>query len=200
MPITATYQRTFQASGLSFNNTQALSAEVAPPFSVTLPAAKTGTLTTRTDANTGELTMASGHGITTGARLDLYWSGGSRRGITVGTVATNSVPFDLGDGDDLPVATTAITAMVPAENTLAVPGDDLVGLAVSCPVGGTVVFAAADDSEIYASVRTTASPSEVISVADGTNPFEGETVAKVFLSHGSSAAASTLTGVVMYDD
>ena len=200
MPISATYQRTFQASGLSFNSTQSLSAEVAPPFSVTLPVAKVGTLSTRASDTAGTLTMAAGHGITTGQRLDIYWVGGSCRGATVGTVATNSVPFTLATGDVLPAATTAITAMVPTSNTLAVPGDDLVGYAVNCPVGGTVVFATSGDTEVAASVRTVTAPSEVVSVADGTNPFAGATVAKVFLSHGSIAAASTLTGVVMYDD
>jgi hypothetical protein len=86
------------------------SAEVASP---TLAAAKTGTLTTRTDNDTGTLTMTAGHGITTGQTLDVYWAGGQRRGMTVGTVATNSVPIDGGAGDNLPANTTAITAMVP---------------------------------------------------------------------------------------
>src|SRR5678815_5092823 len=76
-----------------------------------LAAAKVGQLTTRTDNDTGTLTMVAGHGITTGARLDIFWEEagvkGARYGVTVGTVATNSVPFDLGAGDNLPTNLTA---------------------------------------------------------------------------------------------
>lgn len=77
-----------------------------------------GVLTTRTDDNTGTLTMDdAGHDIATGNRLDLYWTidgvNYCQRGITVGTVSGTSVPFDSGVGDNLPTAATEITAMVP---------------------------------------------------------------------------------------
>lgn len=93
-----------------------------------LPLAKVGELTTRTDNETGTLTMDTGHGITTGARLDLYWADGdgagtpgSRRGITVGTVSGNTVPIgadNSGSGDNLPLVNTAITAMIPHNETV----------------------------------------------------------------------------------
>src|SRR4051812_43765099 len=122
MPITATFQRTFQCAGLSFNTTRQVSADVAAPFSVALAAAKVGQLTTRTDNNTGVLTMAGGHGILNGDRLDVYWTGGSRRGMSVTGVSTNLVTIDLGAGDNLPTNLTNVTAMVPDVETLAVPG------------------------------------------------------------------------------
>jgi len=197
--IQARFQRAFQVSGLTFNTVLTVEAEFAPPWSVELPAAKTGQLTTRTDNDTGVLTMAGGHGITTGARLDVYWSGGSRRGMTVGTVSGNTVPIDGGAGDALPANMTSITAMVPSEEVLAVPGNNAQAVAVNCPVGGTVVFATSGNTEIFASVRTSANPTEVRVFSEGTNVFAGQTVAKVFLSHGSSAGASTLTGAVMYN-
>ena len=90
-----------------------------------LAVAKIGQLTTRTDANTGTLTMAASHGITTGARLDIFWTEagvkGARYGVTVGTVSVNSVPIDLGAGDDLPTNLTAVTAFVPIEEELRRP-------------------------------------------------------------------------------
>lgn len=86
---------------------------VVNELDIDLAPAKSGSLTTRTNNSDGTLTMSTGHGITTGARLDLYWATGSRRGITVGTVSGNSVPISSGTGDNLPTAATAITAMVP---------------------------------------------------------------------------------------
>ena len=65
---------------------------------VALPIAKAGTLTTRTEDDTGEATLGAGHGITTGAIVDIYWSGGRRYGVTVGTVAGNVVPFGAPGG------------------------------------------------------------------------------------------------------
>jgi hypothetical protein len=69
-----------------------------------------GSLTTRTDADTGEITMSTQiapHGITTGEIVDVVWSRGWRLGMTVGTVSGNSVPIDGGEGDDLPTVASA---------------------------------------------------------------------------------------------
>lgn len=68
------------------------------------------TLTVRTDATSGTITAPSGHGITTGATIDIYWmeviatynTARIRRGVTVGTVSGTSIPFSGGAGDDLP--------------------------------------------------------------------------------------------------
>lgn len=199
MSIEGTYNRSYGVVGLSFNAGVTISSDLAIPWSISLAAAKTGTLSTRSDDNTGTLTMEGGHGITTGSRLDVYWATGSRRGVTVGTVSGTSVPIDLGSGDNLPAQSTAVTAM-PSEEALAVTGNNAVAVAVNCPVGGTVVFAASNNSEIYARVQTSSVPSFVWTENDGgTNPLADATVAKVFLSHGSSAAASILSGVVQYD-
>jgi hypothetical protein len=161
-------------------------------------AAKTGQLTTRTDNDTGTLTMASGHGITTGARLDLYWFNsdgtvlGHRRGILVGTVSTNSVPIDAGAGDNLPTNLTNIKAMVPNSETVSVVGANAVHVSFTCDLPAVVVFAQADNTEIAYKVFTAAdggSWSWTSGVDDAANPVTGQTVGKVFVSQGSSAAA-----------
>ena len=85
-----------------------------------LLALKPGTLTTRTDDTIGVLTMASGHGVQTGDTIDIRWVGGSRSGVVVGTVATNSVPISLGDGGVLPVVNTRITVLRRHSGTLQV--------------------------------------------------------------------------------
>lgn len=199
MSIDATYSRSFAVSGLTFPANATISSDVAAPFSVSLAAAKSGTLTTRTDANTGTLTMESGHGITTGARLDLYWDGGSRYGVTVGTVSGTSVPFDLGGGDDLPAAATSITAQVPDEEAVVVTGDNAVSVAVACTTGGTAVFADASNATLLAIVLDTTTGSYVWVTGSGTNPLAGAAVAKVFLSQPSTAGAVTMSGCVQYN-
>jgi len=156
-----------------------------------IPAAKTGTLTTRTDANTGSLTMSASHGITDGQLLDVFWSSGSRRGMTVGTVSTNVVPIDGGSGDDLPIATTAITAMVPVAVEFVVDGDTVLGFGVTSAAIGYIVFI--DDAAAVIAAATykitTAGYGKVWATGSpGTNPLAGDVTSLVKFSHGQTTA------------
>lgn len=204
MSIDATYVKSFAALGMTFGAQTTVSSDLATPWSVELAAAKIGSLSTRTDNDTGVLTMNSGHGITTGARLDVYWTvggvSGRRYGMTVGTVSGDTVPIDGGAGDNLPAALSAVTAMVPDEEAVALTGANAVAIATKCPVGGTVVFATSGNATILAVQATSANPVYLWSSGDGgTNPLTGQTVAKVFLSHPNSSIASTLTGIVQFN-
>lgn len=176
-----------QVMGLQFPATINLESDGGLLKSVTLPAAKVGALTTRTDNDTGTLTMAASHGITTGARLDLYWDGGSRRGITVGTVSVNSVPIDGGTGDNLPADETAITAMVPQEEVFFLTGDDCEALAFYSQRKGTIVLAESDDGEATARVLTAGISSTWTPERDATIPVASADVTKAFFSHSDSA-------------
>lgn len=68
----------------------------------------TGTLSARTDNDTGSLSVSSGHGLVAGRPVDLYWNGGWRRGLWVTSVAGNVVGIDGGSGSALPNVGTAI--------------------------------------------------------------------------------------------
>jgi hypothetical protein len=173
---------------------------------VTVAAAKVGQLTTRTDNETGTLTMSSGHGITTGQIIDLYWDGGSRRGITVGTVATNSVPIgadDSGEGDNLPTNLTAITACVRQEEALAVVGNNVVAIEYYADRRGTITFADGSDAELAASIDGLGLNQERSQLwyetRNATNPLAGDTVAKVFFSNGDSTGSATLRVQCLYN-
>lgn len=169
-----------------------------------LPVAKVGQLTTRTDNDTGTLTMVTGHGITTGARLDIFWEEagvkGHRRGVVVGTVATNSVPIDLGAGDNLPTNLTAVTACVPTEEILLADGDTVQCIGVKSSRRGVVVFADSSDVELHF-VAT-----ELEGASGGgyqwytgngvTNPLAGDTIAKVFFSNGDSTYTNAMQAMV----
>lgn len=184
---TATRNHTNTIAGLAFNNNDSVTSDGSIAVNPTLAAAKVGSLTIRTDNDTGTLTMDSGHGITTGNRLDVYWSGGSRYGMTVGTVATNSVPIDGGSGDNLPSAATAVTAMVPSLETFDLVGDDATALGAGGDAAFTVVFV--NGATEHWAVRKTAAGAKVWHSTDTeTNPIAGDTITDVYLSHGSSAA------------
>lgn len=81
------------------------------------------TLTTRTDATSGTITAPTGHGVTTGSTIDVYWmeviSGYNtariRRNVIVGTVSGDSIPFSGGEGNDLPTAGSSV--LVPTSNS-----------------------------------------------------------------------------------
>lgn len=106
---------------------------------------KTGTLTTRTDNTTGSATMESGHGITTGAKVSIYWYdvhgvlAGSRYNVTIGTVSGTTVPIsNSGSGDNLPVATTALVMMVEQSESVLLTGNNVKAILAWSPVPATL--------------------------------------------------------------
>jgi hypothetical protein len=88
---------------------------------LSVPSPNGGPLTTRTDADTGTVTMDdSGHSIETGDTVNVYWAGGERIGMTVGTVSGTSVPVDGGSGNDLPAQDTDVFVSLDSGEELAV--------------------------------------------------------------------------------
>lgn len=168
---------------------------------VAVNAAVAGTLTTRTDANTGTLTLAADHGIVDGDKVDIYWTGGSARYFTVGTVAGTSVPIDLGVGDALPVATTAVTVCkVRDEGAQAIVHSTIVGvLLVGGAAATTFVFRTSANAELLAVVLP-ANQSYIWTSESGIdNPFSAGTVAKVSMTHAGTTATQQTGGAVYYN-
>lgn len=166
----------------------------------TLSSAKSGTLTTRTDNNTGELTMAAGHGITTGQIIDIYWDGGVQRSVTVGTVATNAVPIDGGIGDNLPADETAITAVVQKSINLAIDGDntDIIAIVLETTTktlrtAGNVQFLDAA-SDVIAEIDLVANVPQVWDIEGGSsNPFTGDPITNLKASQANTTTTETYT-------
>ena len=78
---------------------------------ITLAAAQTSTLTTRTDDDTGLVTKVA-HGYSVGDVVDVYWSGAGnvRYGMSVATVPdADTYTVDGGAGDVLPAQATVLT-------------------------------------------------------------------------------------------
>jgi hypothetical protein len=120
--------RSFSFPGYSFNDgSAAVDFAGAVVVEKTLPAlvaAQTGTLTTRTDDDTGVATLSTGHGITTGMVCDVYWAAGVRYGMTA-TVAVDAVTLDGGAGDVLPAESTAVTVVQQTAIEVNFDGDTL---------------------------------------------------------------------------
>lgn len=199
MAETMRVARSYAVNGNNYVSSTDIDADVVFNVSKEMAAAKTGALTTRTNNTDGTLTMDTGHGITTGARLDLYWDGGSRYGVTVGTVSTNSVPISSGTGDNLPVADTEITAQVPNSETTSITGANVVGILLYSQREGYVVVTQSDNTVIVAQHLTAGSIYAWTSSDGTTNPVTGVTIGKVFMSQADSDNTGLLRASLLYN-
>jgi hypothetical protein len=192
LAVTINYAVTLSGP-LSISMSRPLTSDGGSFKDPTIPKGYTGTLTTRTDANTGTVTLAGGHGITTGDKVDIYWAGGVQYNVTVGTVATNSMPFDLGIGDNLPIATTAVVVSKRVEVSSDIDGDVLAILGMKLQYTnpsdtslGHIDFHDAAGDEIVER-DLVANLVQVFDIASGAaNPFTGDPIVKCFVSNASS--------------
>lgn len=201
MSQSMTISQNVSIGGKSYpRNKTPLTGEALYAREVTLGAAKVGELTTRTDNDTGTLTMVTGHGITTGATIDIYWVGGSRRGVTVGAVAGDSVPFDTGAGDNLPALNTDVTVQVVDEEVCDLVGDNLVGLAIYMDNPGTVVLLDSGDAELFSFVTALTKDGFVWDSANHyTNPIAGDTVASFRCTNSDSTKTGDVRVAAVYN-
>ena len=107
------------AATVDFTGIVAVEKELAA-----LVAAQTGTLSTRTDDDTGVATLSTGHGIQNADVCDVYWATGVRYGMTA-TVATNEVTLNGGAGDNLPAQSTPVTVVKQTAVEVNFDGDTL---------------------------------------------------------------------------
>lgn len=205
MGRTVQANKTFNFGAVSIFNSAVIEGEGVLDRVVDIPAAKEGSLTTRTSDTVGTLTMNAGHGITTGARLDIYWTTaagvkGHRRGVTVGTVAGNEVPFSLGAGDNLPVDETDVIAMVPVENAFEVTGDEIMAIAAGGNARCIIVFAESDETEHYAIIiEPDTGGGDGWADGSGTNPIASDSVDKVYMSHAHVSLERTIKAAALLD-
>lgn len=165
---------------------------------VALPAGKSGTLSTRTDDNTGIVTVSSGHGITASDTVDVYWSGGRRYGVDVTAQDSTTISIDLGAGDNLPIATTAVVIVKQVAFNLALDGDNAKIVGVSYEVADAsgygcrvTLFDSADDT--ITGLDLDANVPNVVDIEGGqTNPYTGDPITDGVASNGSGSTAATL--------
>ena len=188
-------------AGAPFNDTITRTADGAINHEVSLPAAKTGTLSTRTTDTTGTLTMEAAHGIETADLIDVYWDVGGVKGmrhdVVVGEVAVNDVPISGGSGDNLPAEDSAVTAQVQQVVDTDFVGSKVVMAGCACAHRSHVGFV--DTGTTDPEVELTAG--EPWFWADGgptSNPFTGVTVDEARVTQASTSAVKLYIGIV-YD-
>lgn len=210
MAIRGRISGSIQAGGLTISKTITRDAGAAIPVEETLAAAKAGTLTTRTSGTAGSATLGSGHGITTGQVVDVYWDAGDtyaagcRFGVVVGTVSGTTVPLtDSGAGDEYPadLEGEAITVGPQVNLNVAVDGDDVIMMAMGAnkrchadPQTSVPASIIADGINVPANETW-----EWVKDAGVDNPLTGEDLDHVAVSNGDSAASATFKLVVLYD-
>lgn len=181
-------------AGKSISGTLRRTGSTETNGEVTLAAGSAGTLTTRTDDDTGTVTLTAGHGQTSGT-FDVFWADGVRRGMT-GTVTVDSLALDLGAGDVLPVATTAVVV----DKQEIIDFDSDAASIVLAGVGQTrrasVQFQEDAGTPVLSldlgrANETVSEPWFWAADTDVATPF-GANLSKVAVSNGSSAGANVI--------
>lgn len=128
--------------GLSISGTKKVTADALIAQSLSIPAAKLSTAWELDSAGTtGTATLSAGHNITTGQVVDIFWEGGRRLGVIVGTVAALVVPLtDSGVGDTLPADGTSIFIAPRISLDFRISGSALIALLLSTVSGGAFNF------------------------------------------------------------
>lgn len=185
------FSRQVTINGVSGSESVTVTGESSILGNPTVLAAQAGTLTTRTSGTAGTLTMGASHGIITGQRIDLYWSGGKAHTAVVGTVAGTSVPFTAAVGDALPIATTAITVGIPNDCVFNCVGDNIQGIIAATGSSSGYIIFATSSADLLVEYVTPTTPFMYKNTDPGTNPLAGVTVAKVWFSHSSTTGSAT---------
>jgi len=182
-------------------------ADNAINHEVALPAGKAGTLSTRTDADTGICTVASGHGITTSHIVDVHWDGGVQYGCTVTAQDATTISIDSGSGDDLPTQDTAIVVTAQVTINTLIDGDNVALLAIKAAYTGTPDTITGCHVDMQDSGNATieeidclANLAKYFDITGGdTNVFTGNPIVEIYASNGDATNAATLTILAVQD-
>lgn len=195
--ISAQIAKSVNVAGISFSENRAVAANFAIVHDLLVAGGKDGQLTTRTSNTVGTITAASGtHGITTAQVVDLYWTGGQRRGVIVGTVAGTSIPITGGLGDNLPAATTAVVVSPRTSLPAVVAGDNIAFFALYATNRGTFTFAGADNVEDIAYIVDDASVAQWRAGEGTVNPLAAQANTQIFASHGQTSSKTMRVAVL----
>jgi len=156
-----------------------------------------GQLTTRTDTDTGVLTMTAGHGLITG-KIAVFWAGGRRYNMDA-VVSSDSIAIDGGSGDNLPDNLTAITADQQIVVNAAFDPDDVSVLLVTATKRASVVFADVSNNVLLALDLEAGECCLWWEDSGISAPFTGAAVAKIWMANGDGVDANAINVSVLYD-
>lgn len=165
-----------------------------------VPAGQAGTLTTRTDNDTGVITLddAAVPTVTTSDTVCVFWDGGYRYGCTVTAVGATTVTVDVGTGTNLPVLTTAVVVAKEVTVDTDLDGDLVKVFTVSLPGGGDLHFRILDATGTATTVLVNRlDAGEVVAWNDSsifTNPFAAADINSVVVAQDGLTAVDLAMG------
>jgi hypothetical protein len=200
--MTGSTTPSWNIGGLSSTRTVVRSADNADVYNPALAAGNVGVLTVRTDDTDGSLTLEDGHDISTGDVIDIHWVDATglnkvAYGATVGTVATNVVPFTGASGDVLPAAAYAVVADEQIIINTTIDGDELemIGITpefadVSLSKGVRLDFQDSGNATIEALALVANQPYTWWTLSGITNPFTGNPITHAHVSNGETTVCT----------
>lgn len=195
---TATLSITVGIGGMNINSAAVRTAESINTTKATPLAGEPGELTTRTDDDTGVITLDdAGHGITTQSIVDVYWSGGSAYGFAVTAVNGAAITIDIPQGgDNLPVLNSQVVVGEWKEINWEFLGNDLQILIIGRSGRGFVHFIAGASNVLALEIAAGESYLWTVN-QDVTNPLAAETVDTVHFSCGDEVADTVEIGLLL---
>jgi len=196
--LDGTYNMTIAACGVTVGGQVAATAiQGIEPVDTVLPVGHAGALT-RSDSDTGVVTLTAGHDIVT-AKVDIHWLGGCRYNMDGVVTNTNTLTVDGGAGDNLPAAAATPVVATPAVSLdVSFDGDNLVLIGVGSVQQAHVRFVDVDTVTVGTPFLLAAGG--VWGWASGlgsASPLAGNAIVAAQVSNGSATATSTfrMTGL-----
>jgi len=194
----ATMTSSLIVAGLSMSSSLSKTTDGAITQEVSLVAGMAGTLTTKASDTAGTVTVTATPTMSNSDTVNLFWSGGSAYGATVGTISSMAIPFTGASGDSMPDQDTVITIAKVTNINLDVVGNDIDLNSANCTVAGHLNYKTAEPADI-AQVTLYANKAYLWEDKNGvTNPLAGETVGSVDASVQGTAVGTLKLGI-LYD-
>ncbi len=197
--LTVTKQTQVNIGGLSFSGQMTRQAEGVVAESVALDAAVAGSLTTRSDDDSGTVTTPVEHGLNSADTVNVFWEGGCRYGMDINSIGVggDTVTLEGGAGDVLPAQDTSVFIAKQVSVAVSVDGDLAVYMVALASTRGHIAFHTA--SACLHAVSLPASEAwEWASEHGIANPLTGDPIVEILASAGSGSAASLQLGI-LYD-
>lgn len=211
MTFSVVSQLEHRVGGLSFTQNESVLADQLAALDKSVGVAYAGTLTTRTDDDTGVITITpggAGANFVATDRVDVYWevSGvkGSRRGMKVSSVAGDAITVgtvagDIGVGDIFPAAASVVQLAKSTAYELRFDGADLKALFGQGEARSIIVIASSvDTEELYIHIATAGMVYAWLLSSGVANPLAGDVITKVFVSHNDTTASKVVKVAAPY--
>ena len=196
----ANYTQSLTVAGLSMAATSGRTASSATSVEEPLPAGQQGALSGSDLSAAGTITLTAAPTVAPADSVDLYWDGGTRRGVTVASVTDNAITVSGGDGDNMPADGALVTISKRIDFLVAIDGDNASVVGINILIAGDTedstgqieLFDIGAATVGVASVIAANTPKVDLLDTGVTNPYAGNPI-----ESGAASTSSTLRGAVL---